>query len=227
MKTGEEQGMTIKILIADDHHVVRRGLVFFLRTQESIEIIGEASNGKEAVELARKLNPDLILMDLIMPEMDGIQATKLIKGAQPEIKIMMLTSFSDQEHVIPAIEAGASGYQLKDIQPDELVKSIKRIMAGENQLHPKATSLVLKHLSSNNRQERKAIDDLTKRELEVLKEIASGKSNKEIAATLYITEKTVKTHVSNVLAKLELADRTQAALYAVRNRLVEQEPPSA
>ncbi|MCM3662840.1 response regulator transcription factor [Mesobacillus subterraneus] len=219
--------MTIKILIADDHHVVRRGLVFFLRTQESIEIIGEASNGKEAVELARKLNPDLILMDLIMPEMDGIQATKLIKGAQPEIKIMMLTSFSDQEHVIPAIEAGASGYQLKDIQPDELVKSIKRIMAGENQLHPKATSLVLKHLSSNNRQERKAIDDLTKRELEVLKEIASGKSNKEIAATLYITEKTVKTHVSNVLAKLELADRTQAALYAVRNRLVEQEPPSA
>ncbi|RSD29213.1 response regulator [Mesobacillus subterraneus] len=219
--------MTIKILIADDHHVVRRGLVFFLRTQEAIEVIGEASNGKEAVELAKRLNPDLVLMDLVMPEMDGIQATRLIKASQPEIKIMMLTSFSDQEHVIPAIEAGASGYQLKDIQPDELVKSIKQIMKGENQLHPKATTLVLKHLSGSSRRERKPIEDLTKRELEVLKEIAAGKSNKEIAASLFITEKTVKTHVSNVLAKLELADRTQAALFAVRNRIVEQDPPSA
>ncbi|MFT9600352.1 response regulator [Mesobacillus sp.] len=219
--------MKIKILIADDHHVVRRGLVFFLRTQEQIEIVGEAGNGKEAVELARTLNPDIILMDLIMPVMNGIEATKIIKAENPDIKIMMLTSFSDQEHVIPAIEAGASGYQLKDIQPDELVKAIFRIMDGENQLHPKATSLVLKHLSGNNRHERKLLDELTRRELEVLKEIASGKSNKEIAASLYITEKTVKTHVSNVLAKLELADRTQAALYAVRNRLVDQEPPSA
>ncbi|MGA9227921.1 MAG: response regulator transcription factor [Mesobacillus sp.] len=219
--------MAIRVLIADDHHVVRRGLVFFLKTQEMIEVVGEAANGKEAVELARKLNPDLILMDLIMPEMDGIQATKMIKSEIPKIKIMMLTSFSDQEHVIPAVEAGASGYQLKDIQPDELVSSIKRIMNGEDQLHPKATSLVMKHLSSNNRQERKPLDDLTKRELEVLKEIASGKSNKEIASSLFITEKTVKTHVSNVLAKLGLADRTQAALYAVRNQLVDQQPPSA
>jgi DNA-binding NarL/FixJ family response regulator len=222
----EEQWMAIKILIADDHHVVRRGLVFFLKTQEQIEVVGEAGNGKEAVELARILNPDLILMDLIMPEMDGIQATRMIKAEKPEIKILMLTSFADQEHVIPAIEAGASGYQLKDIQPDELVASIRKIMNGEDQLHPRATSLVLKHLSSNRR-ERKPLDELTKREMEVLKEIASGKSNKEIATSLFITEKTVKTHVSNVLAKLELADRTQAALFAVRNRLVEQEPPSA
>jgi DNA-binding NarL/FixJ family response regulator len=218
--------MAIKILIADDHHVVRRGLVFFLKTQKYIEVVGEAGNGKEAVELARNLNPDLILMDLIMPEMDGIQATRIIKGEKPEIKILMLTSFADQEHVIPAIEAGASGYQLKDIQPDELVASIRKIMSGEDQLHPRATTLVLKHLSSNRR-ERKPLDELTKREMEVLKEIASGKSNKEIATSLFITEKTVKTHVSNVLAKLELADRTQAALFAVRNRLVEQEPPSA
>jgi len=218
--------MAIKILIADDHHVVRRGLVFFLKTQEQIEVVGEAGNGKEAVELARNLNPDLILMDLIMPEMDGIQATRMIKAEKPKIKILMLTSFADQEHVIPAIEAGASGYQLKDIQPDELVASIRKIMCGEDQLHPRATSLVLKHLSSNRR-ERKPLDELTKREMEVLKEIASGKSNKEIATSLFITEKTVKTHVSNVLAKLELADRTQAALFAVRNRLVEQEPPSA
>jgi DNA-binding NarL/FixJ family response regulator len=224
---GEEIRMAIKVLIADDHHVVRRGLVFFLKTQDQIEVVGEASNGKEAVELARKLNPDLILMDLIMPEMDGIQATTIIKKELPKIKVMMLTSFSDQEHVIPAIEAGASGYQLKDIQPDELVQSMVRIMNGEDQLHPKATRLVMKHLTSNNRHERKPLDDLTKREMEVLKEIASGKSNKEIASSLFITEKTVKTHVSNVLAKLGLADRTQAALFAVRNQLVDQQPPSA
>lgn len=219
--------MAIRILIADDHHVVTRGLVFFLKTQEGFEVAGEAGNGREAVELARKVKPDLILMDLIMPEMDGIEATRMIKAEMPDMKIMMLTSFSDTEHVIPAIEAGASGYQLKDIQPDELVSSIRRIMNGEDQLHPKATSLVLKHLSNGNRNERKLADELTKRELEVLKEIASGKSNKEIASSLFITEKTVKTHVSNVLAKLGLADRTQAALYAVRNQLVTQQPPSA
>ncbi|MCH6269342.1 response regulator [Neobacillus citreus] len=213
--------MSIRILIADDHHVVRRGLAFFLRTQNDLDVIGEAANGEEAVELAKSLKPDLILMDLVMPEMDGIQATTIIKKEQPEIKIMMLTSFSDQDHVIPALEAGASGFQLKDIQPDELVTSIKRIMSGENQLHPKATSHLLANLSSKNKPERNLIEELTKRELDVLKEIAKGKSNKEIAGALFITEKTVKTHVSNLLAKLELADRTQAALYAVRNRLVD------
>ncbi|MFP5109401.1 response regulator [Neobacillus sp. C211] len=213
--------MSIRVLIADDHHVVRRGLVFFLRTQKDLEIIGEAANGKEAVEQAKLLKPDIILMDLLMPEMDGIQATKIIKQAQPDIKIMMLTSFSDQDHVIPALEAGASGFQLKDIQPDELVTSIKKIIGGENQLHPKATSLLLANLSNKNKQEKNLLAELTKRELDVLKEIANGKSNKEIAASLFITEKTVKTHVSNLLSKLELADRTQAALYAVRNQLVD------
>jgi DNA-binding NarL/FixJ family response regulator len=211
----------IRVLIADDHHVVRRGLVFFLQTQKGLDIIGEAGNGKEAVELAKLLKPDIILMDLVMPEMDGIQATKIIKREQPEIKIMMLTSFSDQDHVIPALEAGASGFQLKDIQPDELVTSIKKIMGGENQLHPKATSHLLANLSNKSKQEKNLLEELTKRELDVLKEIAKGKSNKEIASSLFITEKTVKTHVSNLLAKLELADRTQAALYAVRNQLVD------
>jgi len=213
--------MKIRILIADDHHVVRRGLVFFLRTQKGLEIIGEAANGKEAVERAKSLKPDLILMDLVMPEMDGIQATRIIKKEQPEIKIMMLTSFSDQDHVIPALEAGASGFQLKDIQPDELVVSINKIMSGENQLHPTATSHLLANLSNKSKQEKNLLEELTKRELDVLKEIAKGKSNKEIAASLFITEKTVKTHVSNLLAKLELADRTQAALYAVKNQLVD------
>ncbi|SDM22335.1 response regulator transcription factor [Bacillus sp. OK048] len=212
--------MRIRIMIADDHHVVRRGLAFFLKTQREIEIIGEAGNGKEAVDQARKLKPDLILMDLVMPEMDGIQATKIIKSELPEIKIMMLTSFSDQDHVIPALEAGASGYQLKDIEPDELIKCIKKIMAGENQLHPKATSHLLANLS-NKKEDRNLLSELTKRELDVLKEIAKGKSNKEIASALFISEKTVKTHVSNLLSKLELADRTQAALYAVKNQLVE------
>jgi DNA-binding NarL/FixJ family response regulator len=214
--------MGIRILIADDHHVVRRGLAFFLKTQRDIEIIGEAGNGREAVELARTLKPDLILMDLVMPEMDGIQATKIIKGEMPDIKIMMLTSFSDQDHVIPALEAGASGYQLKDIEPDELINCIRKIMAGENQLHPKATSHLLANLSNKNKKDDKSlISELTKRELDVLKEIARGKSNKEIASALFITEKTVKTHVSNLLSKLELADRTQAALFAVKNQLVE------
>lgn len=213
--------MGIRILIADDHHVVRRGLAFFLRTQKGFDIVGEAGNGKEAVELAKLLKPDIVLMDLMMPEMDGIQATRIIKREQPEIKIMMLTSFSDQDHVIPALEAGASGFQLKDIQPDELVQSIKKIMSGENQLHPKATSHLLANLSNKVRKEKDLIEELTKRELDVLKEIAKGKSNKEIATSLFITEKTVKTHVSNLLAKLELADRTQAALYAVRNQLLE------
>ncbi|WP_226086360.1 response regulator [Mesobacillus sp. S13] len=212
--------MSIRILIADDHHVVRRGLVFFLKTQKDLEIIGEAENGRKAVEMAKELKPDIILMDLAMPEMDGIEATKVIKAEDPSIKIMILTSFSDQDHVIPALEAGASGFQLKDIQPDELVSSIKKMVNGESQLHPKATSHLLANLSHSSNPTKKLLDELTKRELDVLKEIAKGKSNKEIAASLYITEKTVKTHVSNLLAKLELADRTQAALFAVKNGLV-------
>jgi DNA-binding NarL/FixJ family response regulator len=156
-------------------------------------------------------------MDLVMPMMDGIEATKQVKQRFPNIKVMILTSFSDQDHVIPALEAGASGYQLKDIEPDELVRTITQLMNGENQLHPKATTHLLSHLSGLNKDEKKLLDDLTKREMDVLKEIASGKSNKEIASSLFITEKTVKTHVSSILAKLALQDRTQAALYAVRN----------
>lgn len=210
--------MAIRLLIVDDHHVVRRGLVFFLKTQPTIEVVGEGKNGQEAIEMAELLKPDIILMDLDMPILNGIEATREIKKENPDIKIMILTSFSDQDHVIPAIEAGASGYQLKDIEPDELVKCVIQLMSGENQLHPKATSHLLSHLT-NKTDEKKSLDELTNRELEVLKEIAKGKSNKEIAASLYITEKTVKTHVSNILAKLNLADRTQAALYAVKNGL--------
>lgn len=214
--------MSIRLLIADDHHVVRRGLIFFLKTQQEIEIVGEAKNGQEAVKLAEELKPDVILMDLVMPVMDGIEATRQIKQHNPAVKIMMLTSFSDHDHVIPAIEAGASGYQLKDVEPDELVRAIKQLLSGENQLHPKATTHLLTHLNNKNKEEKSPLDELTNRERDVLREIANGKSNKEIASSLFITEKTVKTHVSNVLAKLNLSDRTQAALFAVRHGVKEK-----
>lgn len=209
--------MGIKVLIADDHHVVRRGLVFFFKTQKEIDIVGEAANGEEAVQRTKELQPDIVLMDLVMPVMDGVEATKKIKEISPNTKILILTSFADEDYVIPAIRAGASGYQLKDIEPDQLVETIKLVYRGENQLHPKATTHLMTHLSKRETHEERLLEELTKREKEVLAEIAKGKSNKEIAASLMITEKTVKTHVSNILAKLNLADRTQAALYAVKH----------
>ncbi|MEI2443878.1 response regulator transcription factor, partial [Priestia megaterium] len=206
--------MKIKILIADDHHVVRKGLVFFLQTQPDLEIVGEASNGEEALKLATSLDPHIVLMDLSMPVLDGIEATKELKKQAPHIQVMILTSFSDQDHVIPALEAGASGYQLKESDPDELVAAIQKLMNGENQLHPKVTSHLLTRLTKSSEKKVNFIEHLTKREKDVLKEIAKGKSNKEIGASLHITEKTVKTHVSNILSKLGVQDRTQAALYA-------------
>jgi DNA-binding NarL/FixJ family response regulator len=209
--------MGINVLIVDDHHVVRRGLAFFLNTQKEINVVGEASNGKEAVERVKELQPDVVLMDLVMPVMDGVEATKKIKELSPHTKILILTSFSDVDHVIPAIRAGASGYQLKDVEPDQLVQVIISVYRGENQLHPKVTTHLMTHVSKGGDRKEQLIEALTKREKEVLAEIAKGKSNKEIAAALMITEKTVKTHVSNILAKLNLADRTQAALYAVKH----------
>ncbi|MDW4510922.1 response regulator transcription factor [Priestia megaterium] len=209
--------MKIKILIADDHHVVRKGLVFFLQTQPDLEIVGEASNGEEALKLAISLEPHIVLMDLSMPVLDGIEATKELKKQAPHIQVMILTSFSDQDHVIPALEAGASGYQLKESDPDELVAAIRKLMNGENQLHPKVTTHLLTRLTKSSEKKVNFIDHLTKREKDVLKEIAKGKSNKEIGASLHITEKTVKTHVSNILSKLGVQDRTQAALYAVQH----------
>ncbi|RDI47935.1 response regulator [Falsibacillus pallidus] len=213
--------MEIRLLIADDHHIVRRGLVFFLRTQKDIVIVGEAKNGEEAVELTKQLNPDIILMDLVMPVLNGIEATKQIKRFNDQVKILMLTSFSDHDHVIPAIEAGASGYQLKDIEPEELVNAIRKLHGGENTLHPKATNHLLTRISRKDQPEHR-LEQLTNREKEVLCQIAKGKSNKDIASALFITEKTVKTHVSNVLAKLDVADRTQAALFAVKLGLDEK-----
>lgn len=210
----------IRVLIADDHHVVRRGLLFFLKTQKDMDVVGEATNGKEAVELTAKLKPDVVLMDLVMPIMDGIQATKKIKAQHPQTQVLMLTSFSDRDHVIPAIEAGAAGYQLKDIEPDELVESIRKLMRGENTLHPQATSQLMKVREPHVEPPHK-LYPLTPREQDVLSELTKGKSNKEIASSLFVTEKTVKTHISNIFSKLLVQDRTQAALYAVKHGLTE------
>lgn len=210
----------IKVLIADDHHVVRRGLLFFLKTQKDITVVGEATNGKEAVEMTAAHSPDIVLMDLVMPEMDGIQATKRIKKLFLNTKVLMLTSYSDRDHVIPAIEAGASGYQLKDIEPDDLVESIRKIMRGENTLHHQATTQLMK--SREPREDPPhVLYPLTPREQDVLSELTKGKSNREIAASLFVTEKTVKTHISNIFSKLSVQDRTQAALYAVKHGLTD------
>lgn len=210
----------IKVLIADDHHVVRRGLLFFLKTQKDIQVIGEAKNGKEAIELTSELQPDIVLMDLMMPEMDGIQATKHIKDSYPKVEVLILTSFSDRDHVIPAIEAGAAGYQLKDIEPDELVTCIRQIMRGENTIHPHATTHLMK-IRAQKEVPPHIVNPLTPREQDVLAELTKGKSNREIASALFVSEKTVKTHISNIFPKLLVQDRTQAVLYAVKYGLTE------
>ncbi|MEH7459081.1 DNA-binding response regulator [Bacillus pseudomycoides] len=208
--------MKIKLLLVEDHHIVRRGLVFFLKTKEEFEIIGEAENGEEALEFVRKERPDVVLMDLSMPKMDGIEATKRLKQYDDTIKILMLSSFSEQDYVLPALEAGADGYQLKEVQPDQLVASIIAVYQGNTNFHPKVTPVLLgRPVVKEEKQD--SLSMLTKREREVLREITKGRSNKEIAAELHITEQTVKTHVSNVLAKLDVDDRTQAALYAVKH----------
>ena len=208
--------MKIKLLLVEDHHIVRRGLVFFLKTKEEFEIIGEAENGEEALEFVRKERPDVVLMDLSMPKMDGIEAAKRLKQYDATIKILMLSSFSEQDYVLPALEAGADGYQLKEVQPDQLVASIIAVYQGNTNFHPKVTPALLgRPVVKEKKQD--SLSMLTKREKEVLREITKGRSNKEIAAELHITEQTVKTHVSNVLAKLDVDDRTQAALYAVKH----------
>lgn len=209
----------MKIVIADDHHVVRKGLRFFFATQDDIEVVGEAATGIEALRVIEETKPDLVLMDLSMPEMDGIQAIKKAIQQFPETNIIVLTSYSDQEHVIPALQAGAKAYQLKDTEPEELVKTLRQVHAGEYKLSKAIMLHVLTHMKNQHDPEKEKYYQLTRREKDVLTEIANGKSNKEIAAALFISEKTVKTHVSNLLAKLEVADRTQAALFAVKYNL--------
>jgi NarL family two-component system response regulator LiaR len=217
----------IKVLIVDDHAMVRQGLQTFLTLSEGIEVVGEAANGLEAVEQVRQRRPDVVLMDLVMPELDGIEATRRIRALSPETQVLALTSFIDDEKVFTAIEAGALGYLLKDVSPDDLVEAIKAAHRGEAQLHPEATKKLMSQVVTKARQPEPAPSkpgkpgsaELTERELEVLRLIATGLSNREIAQELTIAEKTVKTHVSNILSKLHLADRTQAAIYALQEGL--------
>lgn len=212
--------VTIKVLLVDDHQVVIQGLKFFLNTQSEIEIVGEVNNGKKALEAIEQLKPHIVLMDLVMPVMDGVETTRKIKELYPEIKVIVLTSFSDQNHVLPALRAGAVAYQLKDIDPDELVETIYSVFRGENQLHPIATNLLLSHMTNEVEIANELnLSTLSPREMEVLHQISLGKNNKQISSQLCITEKTVKTHVSSILSKLELDDRTQAAIFALKNNL--------
>jgi two-component system, NarL family, response regulator LiaR len=212
----------IRVLLVDDHAVVRRGIRTFLETHDEIEVVGEASGGAEGVELARQLLPDVVLMDLVMPEMDGIAATRGVKIASPTTQVIVLTSYSEDERIFPAIKAGALSYLLKDVGPDELVRAIKAARRGEATLHPAVASRLMQELTGGRVS---PLDELTERERDVLACIARGMSNAEIARHLIIGERTVKTHVSNILSKLHLQDRTQAALLAVRERLVPLDPP--
>ncbi|CAI6081946.1 Transcriptional regulatory protein LiaR [Paenibacillus sp. JJ-100] len=239
--------MSITILLADDHAMVRRGLHVFLKTQQDMQVVGEASNGQEALDRAQELKPDVVLMDLHMPVMDGIETARRLRSLLPKTRIIVLTSFSDQDHVVPAVRAGVRGYLLKDIEPEDLAVAIRNVYSGQVELHPAAAGQLMHVMASMDMLEDRhqgvqastgaalqrtdqneqqivscesldtGLELLTRREREVLGLITHGLSNKEIAARLVITEKTVKTHVSHLLDKLGLADRTQAALHAVRN----------
>lgn len=210
----------ISVIIVDDHPVVRQGLRTFLDTQKDLEILSEAGDGEEALTQIAEAVPDVVLMDLVLPGIDGIEATRRARELSPTTKVIVLTSFADDEKVFPAIKAGAAGYLLKDVEPAQLAEAIRSVHAGEALLHPTVAARLMQEVSSA--EDRRAPGGtLTERELEVLRLLARGMSNREISRELTVSEKTVKTHVSNILAKLHLADRTQAALYAVRRGIAD------
>ncbi|MFZ4155201.1 response regulator [Streptomyces pseudogriseolus] len=207
----------IKVLLVDDHQVVRRGLRTFLEVQDDIEVVGEAADGAEGVALAGELQPDVILMDVKMPGMDGVEALRRLRELDHRARVLVVTSFTEQRTVVPALRAGAAGYVYKDIDPDALAGAIRSVHAGHVLLQPEVAGALLSQEEGGSGAGRGG--SLTEREREVLGLIADGRANREIARTLVLSEKTVKTHVSNILMKLDLADRTQAALWAVRHGL--------
>jgi two-component system, NarL family, response regulator LiaR len=209
----------IRVLIADDHAVVRQGLRTFLEVQDDIEVVGEAGDGLEALSMVEAFSPDVVVMDLLMPRLSGIEATQRIGELRPATKFIVLTSFLDDDKIFAAVRAGAAGYLLKDVRPQELGEAIRTVSRGEALLHPAVAAKLMQEFAHEDRPS--AAQTLTEREMEVLRLIAKGRANKEIALELGVAEKTAKTHVSNILQKLNLADRTQAALYAVREKLVE------
>lgn len=208
----------IKIVFVDDHEMVRIGVSSYLSAQPDMEVIGEADNGKKGVELALSLKPDIILMDLVMKEMDGIEATKQIIEQWPEAKIIIVTSFLDDEKVYPALEAGATSYMLKTSKANEIAEAVRSTYGGQSILEPEVTGKMMSRMRQKNHAE--LYEELTSREMEILLLMAEGKSNQEIADELFIALKTVKTHVSNILSKLHVQDRTQAVIYAFKHSLV-------
>jgi NarL family two-component system response regulator LiaR len=227
-KARGEEMKKIKVLIVDDHAVVRQGLRTFIDLQDDMQVVGEGVNGAEAIELARRLQPDIVLLDLVMPQMSGVEATSKIIEGSPNSRVLILTSFGEDDKVFPAIRAGAQGYLLKDIHPDDLVQAVREAYQGQVQLHPDIAKKLMSAVAGTSAQEtgpigdqasRPGLDQLTEREQEVLHLIAQGLNNREIAGQMIISEKTVKTHVSNILSKLSLADRTQAAIWALKHGL--------
>lgn len=210
----------IRVLIVDDHRVVRQGLRGFLETYTDIQVVAEAENGVQAVNLTREHVPDVILMDLLMPEMDGVEAINQIAVFSPSTRIIVLTSYTEDEYLFPAMQAGAQGYLLKDIEPEDLVSAIRAAARGQATLHPSVAARLVQGIDQTSKDE---LADLSERELEVLRLVAQGLSNREIAETLTVSEGTVKSHVSNILSKLHLAHRTQAALYALKRKLISLE----
>lgn len=213
----------ITVLLVDDHALVRQGVRAFLETQDDITVVAEAGGGEEAVKLAAEHAPDVALMDLIMPGIDGVEATRRLTASSPRTNVVMLTSYHDDEHVFPAIQAGALSYILKEVGPNELADVVRKAASGEAVLHPRVAARVVRELHGARRDEPNVFHDLSDRELEVLKLIAEGLSNAEISGRLFISEKTTKNHVSNILGKLHLHDRTQAAVYAWRQGVVRRD----
>jgi NarL family two-component system response regulator LiaR len=211
---------SIRILVVDDHAVVREGLRAFLELQDGLEVAGEAADGDEAIAAAERLRPDVVLMDLVMPKVDGLVATRTVRARVPEAKVIVLTSFLDDDKLLPALRAGASGYLLKNAQPHEVARAVRGAHAGEAPLDPVVAARLVEALAAQGEED--PIDRLTPREREVLVLVGRGFPNKRIALELRISEKTVKTHVGHVLAKLGVTDRTQAAVLAVRAGLLEQ-----
>jgi NarL family two-component system response regulator LiaR len=210
----------ITVLIVDDHSVVRQGVRAFIETQPDITVVAEAESGEAAIKLAAEHAPDVVLMDLVMPGMDGVEATRLVKQASPRTQVIVLTSYHQDEHIFPAIRAGALSYLLKDVEPRELADAVRKAARGEATLHPRVASRVVQELHGARRDATNPFTELSERELDVLRLIADGLSNADIAERLIISDKTVKSHVSNILNKLHLADRTQAAVFAWREGVV-------
>jgi len=211
----------IRVLIVDDHAVVRTGLKVFLDLQPDMEVVGEAADGSEGVAMARRLEPDVVLMDLLMPNMDGVTAIGRIKAERPETEIVTMTSFIEEEKVTSALEAGASGYVLKDAEAEEVATAVRAAHAGEVHLDPAVARLLAQRMRDRKSPKDELAEPLTEREKDVLRLLGQGMSNKDIGSTLFITERTARTYVSNILGKLGLASRTQAALYAVEHKLVD------